>query len=249
MIDNLADALRTLKDDGADEAPVLAADAFAARFHGLTLDQVVTLTDLPALAVTATLRTQQGATVERCLVDGRAPESRQALARRLLLDAELDGETVAREVLEFEAGVLRSRLVRDRDDMVYRASDGRPIVDTELSAALRGRHRPAPPAEAPAHVGGPLHPVAIDDPLAFSGAVGEMLQGLAALHAGNRTAFDALRALAAGISQDDANAVAAIEALAASTEQVEAIVARLQRQATTLLRLVDAAAVSAEPQL
>lgn len=249
MIDNLAEALRTLKDGGADEAPVLAADEFAAQFHGLTLDQVVTLTGLPALAVTAMLRTQQGATVERCLVDGQAPESRQALARKLLLDAELNGETVAREVLEFEGGVLRSRLVRDRDDMVYRAADGRPTVDTDLTAVLRGRHHQAPPIEAPDHVGGPLHPVTIDDPVAFSGAVGEMLQGLAALHAGNRAAFDALRALAAGTNQDDANAVAAIEALAAGAEQVEAIVARLQRQATTLLRLVDGAAASAEARL
>jgi hypothetical protein len=249
MIDNLAEALRALKDGGADEAPVLAADEFAARFHGLTLDQVVTLTGLPALAVTAMLRTPQGAAVERCLVDGRAGQSRQALARRLLLDAELDGEAVAREVLEFEAGVLRDRLVRDRDDMVYRASDGRPVVDADLTAVLRGRHHPAPPAEAPEHVGGPIRPVTIDDPVAFSGAVGEMLQGLAALHAGNRTAFGALRTLAAGANRDDADAVAAIEALAAGAEQVEAVVARLQRQATTLLRLVDGAAASAEPQL
>lgn len=236
MIDNLAEALRALKDAGADAMPVLPADAFAGRFHGLSLSQVVALTDVPAIAVTATLRTAEGAVVERCMIDGRASERRSELATRLVLGAELADGVAVREVLEFEGGVLRGRLLRDRDGVVYRAEGDRATVDTELTAVLRGRHLPAPDAARQPEVPDPDQPVLIRDRVSFSGAVGGILQGLAALHAGNQAASAALRRLAA---TSDPAAAAEADALAAIARQVEAVVVDLQHQSTVLLQLLD----------
>lgn len=244
MIESLAEALRALKEGAANGAgpPVLTADALASRLHGLTLDQVVKLTDLPALAVALMLRTPQGAVVERFLVDGRDAPRREALARQLLLDGDLANETAVREALEFDLGVLRHRLARDRQDVVYRADGGQAGIDEELTAVLRGRRPPAAPARHDDGLPALGQPVVIEDVVAFSGIAGEILHGLAELHASHRAAFAALSALGEGRSPD-----AAAEAAAAAIGRGEETIARLQRHVAALLRLADQAASASAP--
>lgn len=70
---------------------------------------------------------------------------REALARQLLLDGDLGDETAVRETLEFDLGVLRDRLVRDREDILCRADGSQPAIDEALTARLRGRRTSAAP--------------------------------------------------------------------------------------------------------
>lgn len=255
MIENLGTALQSLRQtiaDNVDTPIVLPQEALERQFHGLSLSQLVVLTEAPVLAVAGQLRLADGTRVERFVIDGKDAQQRASLARRLLLDTNAAIEPGhAREILELDGGALRATLLRDHNDVVYQLRDGHAAVDEELTAALQRQRRPTPrPEPRTATPPAGRHPVIISDPIGFYGTAGEILHGLAALQGHNRAVAQALQNLARASNEAGAEGVrpdllsATFQQILSAAQEIGGLVDALNMRMTSLLRLVERAEAS-----
>jgi hypothetical protein len=253
MIETLGAALQKLKQEIAENVDtpiVLAQETLEQQFHGLSPSQLVVLTDAPVLAAVGRLRLADGTPVERFVIDGRSAQQRGMLARRLVLDPTALQTGAVREVLELQDGAPCRALMRDPKGIVYRITDGQAVVEQELTAALQRDRQPLAHDDTQAPPGpGRRLPVVVRDPLGFYGAAGEILHGLAAVHAHNQVALQVLTRLADATGEKDADSALAaagpqllsdaFRGIQVAARQIESLVDMLNLRMTGLLRLVE----------
>jgi hypothetical protein len=187
MIENLHMDLERLKQEVARAGRttiVLAQDALEQHFHGLTLGQIVKLTDAPALATISRPQTADGTHIERFSVDGKDAQLCEAAAQQFTLDPTATlGNGDVREARVCKDDIVRETLVRDHNDVVYRVTDRQAVVDEQLTATLQSlRQRVSPPQATPG--------LAEQRPMPAPGAgssdiANEILRGLMALRSFN----------------------------------------------------------------
>jgi hypothetical protein len=257
MTQDLGLAIQELKQafaqDGAATA-VLTPSVLGEKFHGLSLRQLVMLTDAPALAEFSELRSADGARVERFLIDGKDERQCERTAQQILLDENCALQTGdVREVCAAATNSTFHTLVRDHNDIVYRVMDKEASVDQELTALLQRRRQSL---QGPRPVAAPRAGV-VTDAFAFCGTVGEVLQGLAAARQRNGIAIQQIQKLVAATGErtlEAALAAATPEMLrdmfghiVLASQQVEALLETLAQRTRLLLRLVDQAAAGEPP--
>jgi hypothetical protein len=116
---------------------VLPQAALEQHFHGLTLGQVVRLTDAPVLATVAEIQVPDGVRMERFCVDGADPELCHVAARHFLLDSTSPPSPYGvREVRTCNSDLVRETMVRD-GGVIYRLMDQEAIVDEPLTRTLQ----------------------------------------------------------------------------------------------------------------
>lgn len=249
MTENINVALQTLKRalEVNDKAPtIIPESALEQQFHGLNLHQLTQLTDAPALAVVSRARARDGAQVERFSVDGNDEQRRTLLAQQLLLDGDLSSNPGGtREVHLRTDGGTGEILVRDRNDTIYRVTDREAVIDEELTEILQRRHEPgrAEPASP--------RPVVIEDGHAFTGMVGEILHGLAALRLRNSIPVQEMRKLiedtgerdleSAVVAADSEMLVKAFEQILLASNQIEQLSDGITERTQALLRGAESA--------
>lgn len=140
MIKNLHTDLEALRREIAQKgrAPVvLSQAALDEQFHGLTLGQIVKLTDAPVLVTVADIQAPDGVRVERFCVDGTDPEFCHVVARHFLLDSTTPLSPYGvREVRTCNNDLVRETMVRD-GGVIYRLTDQEAIVDEPLTRTLQ----------------------------------------------------------------------------------------------------------------
>jgi hypothetical protein len=262
MIETLGAALQRLKQEIAanvDTPIVLTQETLELQFHGLSLSQLVVLTEAPVLAAVGRLRPADGPPVERFAVDGRNQQQREMLVRRLVLDPTALQTGPVREVVELQGGTPCRVLVRDLNGVVYRIMDGQALVEKELTAALQRDRRPVVDDKPEAGPLGRRPPVVISDPLGFYGAAGEILHGLSAVHMHNQIPLRALARLAEATGERDAKAALAAAGpdllgdafrdIEVAARRIEGLVNALNLRMTALLRIVERAESAHDPRL
>lgn len=143
MIENLTTDLNNLRKEVAKKdraVVVLSQPALERQFHGLTLGQIVKLTDASVLATVAELLEPDGGRRELFCVDGKEPEACHAVARQLLLDPTAIARAHVREVRTCNNDVVEETMVRDHG-VVYRVTAHEVITDESLTRALQTLRR------------------------------------------------------------------------------------------------------------
>lgn len=140
MTKNLHADLEALRREIAQKgrAPVvLSQAALDEQFNGLTLGQIVKLTDAPVLVTVADIQASDGVRVERFCVDGTDPEFCHVVARHFLLDSTTTLSPYGvREVRTCNNDLVRETMVRD-GGVIYRLTDQEAIVDEPLTRTLQ----------------------------------------------------------------------------------------------------------------
>lgn len=190
MTDNLNSLLEMLKRQILEGggATLIPQKVIEQQFHGLTLHQLVLLTDAPALGVMSEIRDADGARAHSASIEGRDARQCEAVARRLLLDDRLVlgvGDTLQVSVAD-DGGAPSTRL-RDHDGAIYRILDDKAVVDEELTAVFRGQRRRTSVAQP-----GAQHPDAVDAS-GLRGMASEVLEGLAAVRVRNGAMVEAIQ--------------------------------------------------------
>ncbi len=254
MTENLNVALQELKQaiaQSGDAPVVIDLNQLGQKFHGLNLRQLVMLTDAPALASFAQLRSADGARVEKFLVDGKDKQQCESTARDILLsESSLDTGDV-REVRVAVDGLGSPLLVRDHNDIIYRVTDREAVIDQPLTAALHYRRQPVQAELPQTHAVPPQRPVIVANGLAFSSTAGEVLHGLAAVRVRNSIAAQEIERLVKSTGEQDLNAALAVmnpqmlgQALTQimlASQQIETLVDALAQRMRALVRLIEQA--------
>ena len=241
-----------------DRAPVvLSQAALEQHFHGLTLGQVVKLTDAPVLATVADIQAPDGVRVERFCVDGTDAELCHVAARHFLLDPTTPISSYGvREVRTCNNDHVRETMVRD-GSVIYRLTDQEAIVDEPLTRTLQTlQQRDAYSGEGG---GSPSQPVIkAGRPSTIDEVLARLLQGLADV----RTCNAAARCIAARLigstgEQDLETALAAadpetlrtaFQQVLAMSDEIEAVLGPLMTQANDLLQAARSDRVPVAPQ-
>ncbi|SKA34928.1 hypothetical protein SAMN02745126_05580 [Enhydrobacter aerosaccus] len=260
MADTLNVALEQLRQKIAQDGGmpvVIALPDLEREFHGLSLHQLVLLTDAPALGSFAELRSAEGGRIEQFVIDGKNTERCEALARDLLLSESALSAGDVREVRLPADGTSSHILVRDHNDIVYRVTDQEAVVDQLLTSALQHR-RQARQAQQPAPVDASPRPIVIENGVAFTGTAGEILHGLAAVRARNGIAVQEIERLIRATGQRDlgaALAAAGPQALAQSltrvtvaSQQIESLIEAMYQRMRLLLQLIEEARMGGEAE-
>lgn len=255
MTDKLNAALQELHQAIAANAPaatVIGSEALETRFHGLTLRQLVLLTQAPVLAVRDVRRLPDGARVEQFSIDGRDEDRCELAGRDLILADQAEGGAAGtvREIRIAREGAPEHSLVVDRNDIVYRVTDREAIIDQDLTAELRARRQSAAASnqpESPAQ-----EPIIINDSLGFRGIAGQVLHGLSGVRARNGVALHEIEKLVRSSGEQSlqgACQVASPDALLATfgriisaSQQIDALLEALGQRARLLLSLVEPSA-------
>lgn len=140
MTETLHADLEALRQQVAQKGriPILLRQGALGRFHGLSLGEIVKLTDAPALATVETVRAPDGTHTERFSIDGKDPELCHAVARQFLLDPNVSlAPGDVREARTCENDVVCQTLVRDHNDVIYRVTDNAAVVDAPLTRTLQ----------------------------------------------------------------------------------------------------------------
>lgn len=240
--------LQQVMSASAAAPTVIGTDALETRFHGLTLRQLVMLTQAPVLAVRNVQRLSNGAGVEQFLIDGKDEDRCELAARDLILAGRTDAVTdTMREVRIVREGSPEHSLVLDHNDIIYRATEQETVVDGDLTAELRRRRQSV--AASYRAASGVQEPVAIADSFGFRGMVGQVLHGLSAVRMRNGIAIheiEKLVRLSGGQTLEAACQVANPDALLGTfgqiigaSRQIDALLEALAQRTRTLLDLVE----------
>ncbi len=252
MTDKLNAALQELQHAISANAPapiVIDSGVLETSFHGLTLRQLVLLTQTPVLAVHDFRRLADGARVEQFSIDGKDEDRCELAARDLILAGQTEGSPgIVREVRINREGSPEHSFVVDRNDIVYRVTDGETVVDRDLTAELRGRRQSAGASDQPSSPTA-QDPVIINDSFGFRGIAGQVLHGLAAVRARNGIAIRAIGKLVSSSGEqslETACQVANPEAFLATfrqiinaSQQIDALLEAIGQRTRMLLSLVE----------
>jgi hypothetical protein len=192
MTDTLNAALQELQQAlsaNASATTVIGSEVLDSRFHGLTLRQLVLLTQAPVLAIRSFRRAADGSAIEQFSIDGRDEDRCELAGRDLILAGQTEGGSGAvREVRIVRDGAPEHSLVLDRNDIVYRVTEQEAIVDSDLTAEVRARRQAAMASQRPASATD-HEPIVINDGFGFRGIAGQVLHGLSAVRARNGIAM------------------------------------------------------------
>jgi hypothetical protein len=137
---DLSTDLQSLKREAAEmgSSPTLLSQAVLRQhFHGLTLGQIIKLTDVPVLGVIDQVVGPDGTRIDRFSIDGRDRGLCHSVARQLLLDPAIDlRPDDVREVQTCDDDVVRETMVRDHNDIVYQVTDREAVVNESLTGTL-----------------------------------------------------------------------------------------------------------------
>lgn len=236
-------------------APVVLSQAALERhFHGLTLGQVVKLTEAPVLATVADIRAPDGVRVERFCVDGTDPALCHVAARHFLLDSTTALSSCdVREVRTCNDDVVREIMVRD-GGVIYRLTDREAVVDEPLTRTLQTLQQ----RDAYSGSGGGSPPGSAMEtgrPSAIDEVAARILQGLTDVRTCNAAARCIVARLIGSTGEQDletALAAADPEALRtafqqilATSDEIEALLGPLMTEANGLLQAAREAQISA----
>jgi hypothetical protein len=251
MTDNLNAALQELQQAIAASAPasaVIDTDVLETRFHGLTLRQLVMLTQAPVLAVRNIQRTANGVGIEQFSIDGKDEDRCELAGRDLVLAGRTDaGADAMREVRIVRDGSPEHSLVLDRNGIVYRVDEREAVVDGDLTAEFRRRRSVAAGYEAASPAA--QEPVVITDSFGFRGMAGQVLHGLSAVRVRNGVAIREIERLVKASGEQTLEAacqvadpdalLAAFGEIVNASRQIDALLEALAQRTRMLLSLVE----------
>jgi hypothetical protein len=234
---------------------VLSQPALERQFHGLTLGQIVKLTDAPVLATVAELLEPDSGRRERFCVDGKDPEACHAVARQLLLDPTAIARAHVREVRTCNNDVVQETMVRDHG-VVYRVTAHEVVTDESLTRALQTLRRRG--AYSDSNVGStPQSAAKVGDTAGICEIAACILQDLTNLRTCNASARCTIAELVGGTGTTDLEAAvvaaepeilqAAFRQIVASSNEIETLLDQLTTWTNDLLHAARETPVSATP--
>ena len=259
MIEQLNIDLENLRKDVAKKdraVVVLSQPALERQFHGLTLGQIVKLTDAPVLATVAELLEPDGGRRERFCVDGKDPGTRHAVARQLLLDPTAIARAHVREVRTCNDDVVQETMVRDHG-VIYRVTAHEVITDESLTRALQMLRRKGAYASS-SNVGSTSQSAAkAGDTAGVCEIAACILQDLMNLRTRNAAARCTIAELAGGTGATDLEAAviaaepevlqAAFRQIVASSNEIETLLDQATTRTNDLLQVARGTRIPATP--
>jgi hypothetical protein len=260
MAENLHADLETLRREVAQKgrAPViLLQGALEQHFHGLTLGQIVKLTDAPALVAVADIQSPDGTRTERFCIDGRDPELCHAVARQFLLDpAAAFAPGHIREVRTCNDDVVRETMVRDHG-VIYRVTNHEAIVDELLTRTLQTLRRKD--AFSTGDVSSPSQStVEADGAPAIGKAAARILRGLSDIRTCNAATRCVIAQLVSSMGEQDLETAleaadpeslrAAFRQILSASDEIETLLDGLTTQTNVLMQAARGIEIPDAPQ-